>query len=462
MLLATGGLLALAWPVIADSSGGRVQSFHSLPHLHPPAVGFSQAPDPRPGDFLITPNNAPQNGPMILDSRGQLVWFLPLLGESAFNLEVQRYQGQPVLTWWQGKVTHGQGEGEDVIMNRSYQTVAVLHAGHGYTSDLHEFQITPRGTALIESVVPVTADLRSVGGPRDGRVYDGVIQEVDIGTGAVLWEWHSLNHIPISGSYAKKKASTPYDYFHLNSIQQLPGGNLLVSARNMWAVYKINRATGKVMWKLGGRGSNFHMGSGTGFEWQHDSQLKGDVLTVFDDGSFPTEEQQSSAKTIRIDFAARRAVLVRRYTHQPPLLTGAMGSAQHLSNGDLLVDWGDQSHFSEYTADGHQLFDGALPLGINSYRAYRFPWIGRPRTSPALAASAGSGTTLYASWNGATQVAAWRIFTGASPGAMSFDTTAPRRGFETTIWLRSTRRYFRVQAIDAAHRVLGTSPVITR
>jgi hypothetical protein len=437
---------------------GRV-SFHSQPNLYPPAMTVTPDPDTRSGDIFLTPHNGGQNGPMILNSKGQLVWFHPVGGKGVFNLELQHYQRRPVLTWWQGNVNHGQGNGADVIVNRSYHTVAVLHAGNGYISDLHEFQITRRGTALIDAFVLVPHSLTTVGGPARGKVWDCVIQELDVRTGRVLWEWHSLGHVPIDESHAVLHSGRAYDYFHLNSIQQLRDGNLLVSARNMWAVYKINHVTGQVMWKLGGKHSSFHMGPKTNFEWQHDAHLSGNTMTVFDDASFPQEERESSAKAIRVNIAARTAKLVHRYVHYPPLLAGAMGSAQLLADRNVLVGWGTANDFSEYTPAGHLVFNGSFPPATNSYRAYRFPWAGEPTGRPALAVSpqTGGGLNLYASWNGATQVASWRVLGGERPRLLLALQSEHRTGFETTIALHSRPRYVAVQALSASGQVLGTS-----
>lgn len=402
---------------------------------------------------------------MILDSQGQLVWFHPLRKGSqtyyAANLAVQRYRGHDVLTWWQGEQL---GTATDVIMDSSYRPIAVVHAGEGYQPDLHEFQITPQGTALIDILALTSGNLTSVGGPAKGGVLDDIIQEVDIRTGQVLWEWHSVGHIPLSASYETYSPGEYwYDYLHLNSIQQLPNGNLLISGRNTWAVYEISRRTGDVIWTLGGKYSSFRMGSGTAFEWQHDARLRpGRILSVFDDAADGTsqEEGQSSAKLLRIDPPRRTVSLVRRFRHFPPLLTTAAGNAQTLPNGDLFVGWGEQPVFSEYSPSGRQIFSGNLPLGVGSYRAFRFPWVGQPVSRPSLAVSAGHAghMTVYASWNGATQVVAWRVLGGSSPRALKpLGITAARSGFETSIEVRSGPRYFAVQALARDRKVLSTS-----
>jgi hypothetical protein len=421
------------------------------------------------GDIFLTPQNSAQVGPMIVNSRGQLVWFDPLKNGStkyyAANLTVQRYQGQPVLTWYQGVVL---GNGEDVIMNRSYRRVAVVKAGDGYQADVHEFQITPLGTALLSVMTQAHANLTSVGGPPDGAILTNIIQEVDIKTGQVLWEWHSLGHVPVNASYEiYSPQQSAYDYFHLNSIQQLPNGNLLISARNTSALYEISRQTGKVIWTLGGKHSDFKMGPGTGFGWQHDARLHNDgTLSLFNDASnFNTQLQarQSSAKLLRIDTRSRTVSLVKRFVHSPPLLSGAGGSSQLLNGGDMFVGWGDQPYFSEYDGSGKQIFDGRFAQGVDTYRAFRLPWSGRPGTRPSLAVVPGANghAKLFASWNGAAQVAFWRVLGGETAGRPSqLGVTARRSGFETAIDAPDAPRYFGVQAVDRKGNVLGTSLVL--
>lgn len=451
---------------LARASGGTSRSFVSAPHLHPPLVSFSSDHDHNSGDIFISPNHTSQVGPMVVNGLGHLVWFSPRSG-SAFNFEVQHYNGQPVLTWWQGNVVGiGYGaHGEDVIMNRSYQQVAVLHGGNGYSSDLHEFQITRKGTALIDAYVPEKANLTSVGGSSNGTVLDCVIQELDIKTGKVLWEWHSLGHVPLSASYRTPASfhSKPYDYFHLNSIEQLPDGNLMVSARNTWALYKINSATGQVMWTLGGKQNNFHEGPGTDFYWQHDAHIQGDLLTVFDDAwdgvSGQQRESESSAKVMRINIDARTLTLVRRFTHSPPLIAGAEGSAELLPGGNLFVGWGSDPEFSEYGVHGKQVLNGSLPLGTNTYRAYRFPWTGEPTTRPSVAlVPAGNGNLkVYESWNGATQVASWRVLGGSSSSSLGSFSTTKVTGFETQETLHSEPATIEIEALGSGGNVLGTT-----
>ncbi len=455
---------------MASAGGPPTRSYVTAPHLHPPVINVSYDHDHSSGDIFLTPNHTPQVGPLIVNGKGEVLWFSPQ-NLSAFNLELQHYHGRPVLTWWQGAVVGiGYGaHGQNVIMNRSYKQIAVLHGGNGFSSDLHEFQLTKRGTALIDAYVPEKANLSSVGGPSNGTVLDCVIQELDVKTGAVLWEWHAMGHIPLNASERTPASfgSRPFDYFHLNSIQQLPDGNLLISARNTWSLYKINRTTGKVMWTLGGKNNTWHLGPGTNFSWQHDAHLQGNVLTVFDDAwdgvANQQEESESSAKSLRVDINARKATLIRRYTHSPPVITGAEGSAELLSSGNMFVGWGSQPTFSEYGTQGKQVMSGTLPLGTNTYRAFRFRWGGMPVSSPSLALVPVPNGSLrvYASWNGATRVVSWRVLGGPSGGTLGVFGSAGWGGFETRDTLHSNPGVVQVQALGSGGKVLGSSAVMS-
>jgi hypothetical protein len=239
----------------------------------------------------------------------------------------------------------------------------------------------------------------------------------------------------------------------------LPDGNLLVSVRNTWAVYEINTTTGQIVWTLGGKRNQFRRGPGTGFAWQHDARLHGSTLTVFDDADAPQHEQQSSAKELKLRFAPRTVKLIRRYTHAPPLLASAQGSARLLANGNMFVGWGTAPDFSEYNARGRQIFTGSFALGVTSYRALRFPWIGHPDAPPAIAVTTGrkGSVKVWASWNGATNVATWRVLGGGCRSALTPVARVRRTSFETRITLNHRPACVEAQALNRRGRVLGTS-----
>jgi hypothetical protein len=384
-------------------------------------------------------------------------------GSTAMNFDLQSYEGRPALVWWQGYLSRlGFGLGIDEIYNSSYQPIARVAAGNGYSADLHEMQITPQGSAFITVYSFVHADLSSGGGSRQGILLDSILQEIDIKTGLVMFEWHAYGHVPLWDSYATP-GSGPWDYFHVNSVSFDPwnDGNFIISSRNTWAAYEVSYHTGAVLWRLGGKRSTFRMGSGTGTSWQHDVRWQPDrTLTIFDNGSAPKVHSQSREIHVRIDWKGKAVTLVDRHVHTPALLSGSQGDSETLPDGDVFVGWGEQPYFTEFGPSGEVVFDARLPAPGQSYRAHRAPWSATP-TSPPAAAVQGAGpglVTVYASWNGATAVHAWRVLAGANPGALTAITTVPRAGFETAIALRTAAPWFSVQALSSDGGVLGTSP----
>ena len=446
-------------------SNGFTHSFRSEPSLHPPLISMSGTdPDANAsGDIFTDAQNSIQAGPMIISPQGQLIWFDPLPNRGfAHDVAVQRYAGRTVLTYWQSN-----GGGQCVILDHNYQPVVPpVRAGNGYGTGDHEFQITPQGTALIVADRTVPANLTSVKGPRNGTVQDEAVQEINIATGQVVWQWDADSHLRFTASYDDQPIASPWDFTHMNSIQQLPGGNLLVSIRNTWGVYEVSKRTGRILWTLGGKHSSFKMGPGTQFHWQHDARMQRDgTITLFDDGSDgpQTNAKQSRALRIRLDFTHHRATLVHAYTNRPPLLSDSQGNVQLLPDGNTFVGWGEQPYFTEFSRNGgRQLFTLHFPSPLQSYRGYRFQWWGQPTTPPAIAAStASSGTTVYASWNGATNVAGWQVLAGPSPGLLlPVEQFPSSNSFETQMGVSSTGPYFAVQALDIRGQVLGTSATI--
>jgi Arylsulfotransferase (ASST) len=452
-----------------------VQYFVSRPDLTPPKVTLTHVAPGHPLQYLFlgTAASGPgQGGALIMDTTGELVWFSPDRNGNKFDFAPQTYRGKPVLTWFQGRiVTGGHGEGVEVIADDSYRVTHVLHAHSGLMADFHEIHLTPRGTALFTAYETLPYDLSSVGGPKNGWLLTGVAQEVEIATGRLVWEWRCLDHIPLSESYLAvkktgRKKTKPYDYFHINTIADAPdgSGDLLIGARNTWSVFKVSRKTGDVIWKLGGKQSDFKMGPGSQFYWQHDTRPHGPhVLSVFDDGFdavMPKDESQSRALILNVDADAMQVTLRRAFTNPTPVLARAMGNAQMLPHGGVFVGWGTNPYFSEFSADGKLLLEGQLTKGDPTYRSFIGPWRGHPTEPPAIAVRRhGSGAIAYVSWNGATEVASWTVLAGRHGGSVAQVGSARKHGFETAIPVASKGPFFSVEARDAKGRRLGTSPV---
>lgn len=460
---------ATHWPAAARSVGD-VWQFHSRPDLVPAAVQILKRGPTAPGDIFLAPQFGPlQDGPEIVDPNGQLIWFKPVHGDtSVSDLRVQSYQGRPVLTWWQGYVTAGIGSGVDIINDSSYRQIAVIHAANGLSADLHEFQLTPSGTALIVAQYPV---VWPTGGSHPKGVIDSVVQEIDIPTGLVLFQWDSLDHVPVSDSYEPypKFNHNPYDYFHVNSVAVDDDGNLVLSGRNTWAAYKVDHRTGAVIWRLGGRHSSFKLARGVYWAFQHDVRIhaRNDwFITLFDDSAGPPKvHAQSRGIKLIVNLRQMTVRQVASHVHVPPLSTNFEGNFQQLPDRHDFLGWGQQAYFTEYDPHGNSIFDGRfVDSGPSrpdaSYRAYRFVWNGTPVTLPAVAAvHRGNSTVVYASWNGATNVASWRVLGGSTIGALTQVGGARRRGFETAITVPS-QSFVEVQALDAGGHVLSTSTTL--
>ncbi len=463
----------------------KVWSFSSRPDLIPPAIEVTTPAHDTSSAYVfvapkrgaLAPKRGPgQNGLMILDDSGQLVWFYSLQdqGKSATDFKVQSYQGRPVLTWWEAAELHGPSGGEYVILGDSYREITRVRAGNDYKGDMHELLITPEDTALLPIYNRVAGDLSSVGGPKDGSVVEGVVQEVDIETGEVLFEWHSLDHVALEESYYEPGSKGFYhdnfEYFHLNSIDIDHDGNLLISAKKTYAVYKLDRKTGDVIWRLGGKNSDFEMGAGTRVRRQHDARRQRDgTITIFDNIGEPqdyadgvTKDEQSRGIVLELDEEEMSASLVREYTHPEKLGAAHEGNVQVLPNGNVFIGWGSEPVFSEFSKDGELLFDANFITKQQSYRAYRFPWTGQPQDEPAVVVERGSEdkVTLYASWNGATEVATWEVLAGPSPGELESLASVPRDGFETAMVVRTSDPYVAVRAKHSSGRVLGASKAV--
>jgi hypothetical protein len=459
----------------------EVQHYSSAPTLTPSTVRITTPAKSgaAPGDLFLAPYQGMGSpGPMISEQNGSLVWFHPLpAGEDSTSLKLQQYEGKTVLTWWQGRILEvGFGQGEDVIYNTAYQEVASVRAGNGYDADLHEFRLTPEGTAWIDIFDPIYMNLSSYRGLSDGVITDSVIEEVDVKTGLVMWQWHALGHIPISESHnPAPKYDYPWDYVHLNSIDPGPTGaeaavgadqpgDVLLSSRNTWTLYNVNIDSGAVLWRLGGDHSSFTLGPGTRTYWQHDAAWQpGGLISVFDNGSDPPMEKQSRGLVLDPNLSNHTVTLVKALTNPTKtLLATSQGNMLSLPDGNWLMGYGGLPNFTEYDSSGHVLLDGTLGKNVQDFRTYLFPWSGQPTTAPSVVAAPRAGGTIgvSVSWNGATEVASWRVLAGASTGALAAVASAARTGFQTTLAAPSAGPYVAVQALDSAGAVIGTSATV--
>ncbi len=454
------------------------EHFVSEPSLRPPKVKVNVADPSLKGDIFLDPLPSPiihvgnkllefepvgPNGLMILNPEGKLLWWKQFPhGYVGSNLELTSYEGQPALAWWQGTATEAAyGKGEGVIANTSYEPIAYIRAGNGYEADIHELNITPQGTAFVEAYGSVCLPVCS---PSQPPVLDSVIQEIDIHTGLVMWEWHALGHVPLSDTEVEA-ADGVFDPYHVNSIQPLPENRILISLRDTSAIYDVDLGSGSILWTLGGKDSSFAMKPATRFYFQHDARLQGSKLTLFDDEAGPPVHGLSRGLVLTLSFAKKRALLSHQYLRTPATVAVAEGSAQQLPEGNFMVGFGATPYFSEFSRRGaggkrgQMIFDAELPKGDGTYRVFRFPWTGTPKTLPAIAAERESinDVDVYASWNGATDVSSWEVLAGEDAQSLTPVASAPWNGFETKISVPTTESTFEVRALDSKGRVLATS-----
>ncbi|MBA3717167.1 MAG: MFS transporter [Actinobacteria bacterium] len=466
-------------PIGAYTTKGAM-SFVSAPSLHPPELrdgGATAAGKLAPGYMLTAnfyhvtrPPIVGQSGPLILDNDLQPVWFKPAPEDVvASNLSLQTYQGKPALSWWEGVVTNaGTTEsGEYVVVDQHYKTVARLKGRDNWILTLHALVIDG-DHAWVTANRNLPRDLSKYGGTYNGTLVDSAVQEYDLKTGKLLRTWNALDHISLDDSHSIPPTNGfPWDAYHVNWITLTGDGKFLVSMRDTWAAYLVDIDTGQIEWTLGGKHSSFAFGPRAEFQWQHDVALEpGSLVTLFDDhcclargaDTWVDATEPSRALVLRLDQQARRATFVAEYGSDRRLAAAYMGNAQPLENGNVLVGWGSQPYFSEYSKSGDLLMDAVFPSPNIAYRVNRAQWIGLPLSTPSGAARVEDGrTTVYASWNGATRVASWRVMAGPSADRMAIVTTKAKSGFETAVTVPNGSKSFEVQALDAGGRVIGSS-----
>lgn len=418
------------------------------------------------GLLFTAPQGHGSNG-LIMDNDGVPVWIEPS-GLGMTDLRVQEFEGKPVLTYWSGTGTGGHGQGSGIILDSSYKSVATVNTGNSMAADLHEFRLTDAGTALMISYPTIKRDLSPVGGPVDGYMYDCHVQEIVVRTGVVLLDWSAVEVIGLDESFLKpatsptadgSTAEKAFDPYHVNSVDE-DGSNLLVSARHTHALYLLERATGNLVWRLGGKRSDFAVADDAAFAWQHDGRRRSATeISVFDNHYDEGSSGTSRGLFLTIDETARTAVLRAEYANAGHR-GNAEGNVQVLPNGNILVGWGADPATTEFTADGEAIFE-AVGLGNASYRVYRFPWAATPTTVPDVGVLQGNGSSMavFVSWNGSTNVASWRILTGDSENALTARSTIPRRGFETQFAVANAS-HVAVEALDSGGAVLSRSAVV--
>lgn len=425
---------------------------------------------------------------------------------NAHAVRVCTYQEAPHLCFFQGKQMLGWAHGHGVILNQSYRIVNSVEAGGPQAiSDMHEFYLMPDGkSALLTIYKRHQRDLSEWGieyGP--GWIQEGRFQEVDVKTGDVKFEWGSLDHVSPSESHVfpsttdtsgnGREKDSPWDYFHINSVDKSAEGDYLISARHTSCIYKISGRSGEVLWRLHGSSPSFRNLDGLAFAYQHDARFVVDneqetVLSLFDNASnrYNETKDHSAGMIVRIDHVAKTARLLKEFASPDKRLAHSQGNMQILDgrtgvdnqyHGNIILGWGNWAFWSESKADTAETvwYGKIADTGTMNYRAMKFNWTGKPITKPALwtyskTGASGDwtngneeregGLSWFISWNGATEVATWRLFGSAESheGPWIKIDEIPKRGFETIHRVPSFYQFTYVEGVDGNGEFLGKSP----
>jgi hypothetical protein len=455
-----GGAQVASAAEVSGSSG----PYRSRPGLNPPKMIVNKNTSGSAGGKILI--GSKEAGAGIYTKGGELIWFLPGV---TMDFRVQRYRGKPVLTWYQA-ATKGSGlkRSTYIIANRNYKTIKKVRPGGGLDPDSHEFRLTKRGTALVTTYRTRGGfNLSEYGLGTNALVLESVAQEVDIRTGRVLWQWNSLDHVPVRDTYAEKarRPGAAFDYFHINTVSEARDGNILISGRSTNAMYKISRETGRVIWTLGGRSSDFKMKNGAFFSSQHDTeQISKNRFSLFDNGASPVAtpvRDQSRGLILQLNFKKMSASVHREFFNPAKPLSTQQANNEQLPNGNFLLGWGGTPLISEHKPNGALLYDAEFK-GIRSfYRAYLQNWSGQPKSGVAMVSErAGPKTTrVWISWNGDSRVRKWRIAAGNSKRTLGNVAVRKRDGFETAVNVPSGATYFKVAGLDSKGRKISASAV---
>jgi hypothetical protein len=485
LTLLTGVVMSVSWSGVAAGASCSTVTYHSAPTLRAQAacenLGVSTH-GTSPGTYLfLTQDGTNGAGAGIFQDDGTLVWWLRTGAARDHDMTVVQYRGQSYIALWTGGPTAGGSfdAGSVTLYDEHYQVAGHIKIGSAYGADgidLHDFEITPQGDALVGSDTPIWMKVHRHWEWVLGYLVEKwslVRDSSGIHTRKLLFAWNAINDVPRSDSHiGDPGAGHIWDYFHGNAITQAPDGDLLVSGRNTWGIYEINDRRGTpgfdhVYWQVGAAHDS-HLARP--WCYQHDlSALGHGVYSLFDDGGVGpgclagSTEHQARGLVFSVNTSKRpvRVRVIRAYTHNPPIYTGIAGSVQKLADGDALIDWGNIPEITEY---GSRSKSVKMDLSLSgwSYRAYRFPWDGQPTQPPALATQRTStGTDVWASWNGSTEVAAWQVLGGSDASHLSpIGNPIPKTGFETAMSISGQYATLEVQALNSSGAVLGTSASI--
>jgi hypothetical protein len=263
------------------------------------------------------------------------------------------------------------------VLDSGYAIIDSYKCGNGYATDNHELLMLPNGHALLLGLDPQTVDMSKVvpGGNPSATVIGNVIQELDQNKN-VVFQWRTFDHFQITDATHENLLAATIDYVHANGLESDNDGNILISSRHLDEITKIDRQTGSIIWRWGGKNNQFAFANDSrGFSHQHSiRRTPAGTLMMFDDGNFHAP-RYSRAVEYLMDEQAKSVTLSWQFRHSPDVYGAALGSVQRLSSGNTFIGWGATSPaVTEVRPDGSVAYELRLPDSVVSYRAFRFPW----------------------------------------------------------------------------------------
>ncbi|CUM50773.1 unnamed protein product [Debaryomyces tyrocola] len=451
------------------------------------------------------PRAAPYFGPHIYDKEGNLIWTAYGLPQVISNFQPIQYHRNSSnttgLSYWTGAMSDvGLGFGSYREMDNSYRITKNLGLQSPFLHDFHEFHDFGDGTAAFSTYQAIQYNLSTwESSMEEGWVYQNVLIEIDSSTDEVLFQWNSIEHIPISESLVLeqmddgkgKSNERPFDYLHMNSIDKDSDGNYLISCRHTWSLYYIDGKSGDLIWTLNSNPegtTNWDVDDDATFAYQHDArfvdaELIGEksndsvrYISLFDNesnGRTPEGFRDRSrgiilkltttkinSFTTKSNDTIGKVELFQEYKSGDAIddVCTSQGSVQVLDNGNVFVGWGSKAGVSEYTVDGDKIFEAVPKDDTNSYRAFKGNWTGKPSQDPAIVATAfesNSSTVMYFSYNGATEVKKYNLYGGNSTSDMSKVTQVDKDGFQGIYTAKEFYPYVKIEALDGDGKKLG-------
>lgn len=378
-----------------------------------PAYEFVQHDSTQTGYYLTAPfglnaGNGPMDLPpstMVLDADGYLFWYQPVAARNL--LDFTFHPEHDLYTYV--KFVNPQNV-QYMLMNRDFEVVDSFTTTNGISPDIHDFQITANKTFLLagasDSIMDLSAyPFNGMPGSATTHVIGFVVQEFDEDHN-LLFQWNSNDHIPPQATYPfYGYNAAAFDYCHGNSIEEDVDGNLLLSFRHLNAVYKIDRQSGKVLWRLGGRTSSFTFTNDQGFSGQHDvRRLPNGNIALFDNANMGPLPRVSRAVEYRLDTLNWTATKVWEYKYDPEFFSRAMGGHQTTDHRQHLINYGlnfrPEPSFVRTDDAGQLLSELFFQDSIMSYRSSLFDLPVEHIERPVITCSQDGGTVTLSAPSG--------------------------------------------------------------